>query len=286
MNAKLTQQAFTLPLLVVLLLVSFYTLGYAIYLSVHDIDLMSPPPFDFIGMANFIEVLQEPRMWSSLWNTLVYVAGSTVAELVLGSAIALFISRDFFGRKLVRALLLLPMIVTPIVAGLIWRIFYDPNAGLFNWLAGLIGIPPIDWLSNPSTAMASLILADIWQWTPFIILLVSAGLDALPSEPLEAAELDGARGWRLLAFIKLPMMKPIILMALFLRMIDAFKSFDLIYVMTRGGPALATETTNMYAYLTGFQDFRISAAVVIAIINTLLVIAVLSFASKKVMKDE
>ncbi|QKJ86288.1 multiple sugar transport system permease protein [Paramixta manurensis] len=286
MKAKLTQQVFTLPLLMILLLVSFYTLGYAIYLAIYDIDLMSPPPFNFIGLANFIDVLQQPRLWSSLWHTLVYVAGSTVTELVLGSAIALFISHDFFGRKLVRALLLLPMIVTPIVGGLIWRIFYDPNAGLFNWLAGLVGIAPIDWLGNPNTAMASLILADIWQWTPFIILLVSAGLDALPNEPLEAAELDGARGWRLLAFIKLPMMKPIILMALFLRMIDAFKSFDLIYVMTRGGPALATETTNMFAYLTGFQDFRISEAVVIAIINTLLVIVVLSVASKRIMKDD
>ena len=193
-------------------------------------------------------------MWLSLRHTLVYVAGSTVAELVLGSAIALFISRDFWPQAGTSAVTFTHD-SDPIVAGLIWRIFYDPNAGLFNWIAGMFGIAPIDWLGNPGTAMASLMLADIWQWTPFIILLVSAGLDALPNEPLEAAELDGARSWRLLAFIKLPMMKPIILMALFLRMIDAFKSFDLIYVMTRGGPALATETTNMYAYLTGFRIF-------------------------------
>ncbi|WP_034918357.1 sugar ABC transporter permease [Erwinia sp. 9145] len=285
MKVKLTQQAFTLPLLILLLAVSLYTLGYAIYLAIFDIDLMSPPPFDFVGLANFIDVIQQPRLWYSLWHTLVYVAGSTAVELVLGCAIALFISRDFFGRRLVRALLLLPMIVTPIVGGLIWRIFYDPNAGLFNWLIGLVGLAPVDWLGSPQTAMASLILADVWQWTPFIILLVSAGLDALPTEPLEAAELDGARGWRLLAFIKLPMMKSIIMIALFLRMIDAFKSFDLIYVMTRGGPALATETTNMFAYLTGFQDFRISEAVVIAILNTLMVIVVLSFASKRIMKE-
>ncbi|WP_034943146.1 carbohydrate ABC transporter permease [Erwinia oleae] len=285
MKVKLTQQAFTLPLLILLLAVSLYTLGYAIYLAIFDIDLMSPPPFDFVGLANFIDVIQQPRLWYSLWHTLVYVAGSIAVELVLGCAIALFISRDFFGRRLVRALLLLPMIVTPIVGGLIWRIFYDPNAGLFNWLIGLVGLAPVDWLGSPQTAMASLILADVWQWTPFIILLVSAGLDALPTEPLEAAELDGARGWRLLAFIKLPMMKSIIMIALFLRMIDAFKSFDLIYVMTRGGPALATETTNMFAYLTGFQDFRISEAVVIAILNTLMVIVVLSFASKRIMKE-
>ncbi len=285
MRAKLTRLAFTWPLLIALLLVSFYTLGYSIYLAVYNIDLMSAPPFVFSGLANFIDVLQQPRLWYSLWHTLVYVAGSTLIELVLGCAVALFISGDFFGRRLVRALLLLPMIVTPIVGGLIWRIFYDPGAGLFNYLLGLLGIAPVDWLGDPNIAMASLILADVWQWTPFIILLVSAGLDALPQEPLEAAELDGAHGWRLLAFIKLPMIKPIILIALFLRMIDAFKSFDLIYVMTRGGPALATETTNMFAYLTGFQDFRISEAVVIAIINTLLVIAVLSLASKRIMKD-
>lgn len=132
-------------------------------------------------------------------------------------------------------------------------VFLRSNAGLFNWLAGLIGIPPIDWLGNPSTAMASLILADIWQWTPFIILLVSAGLDALPSEPLEAAELDGARGWRLLAFIKLPMMKPIILMALFLRMIDAFKSFDLIYVMTRVARRWQRKPPTCTPILPGFR---------------------------------
>ncbi|WP_410013786.1 carbohydrate ABC transporter permease [Sodalis sp. C49] len=285
MKATFTRWAFTVPLLAALMAVSVYTLGYSLYLALHDIDMMAPPPFGFVGLANFIDVLQQPRLWFSLWHTLVYVAAATLIELALGCAVALFISRDFPGRKLTRALLLLPMIVTPIVGGLIWRIFYDPNAGLFNYLAGLLGIAPVDWLGNPSYAMASLIVADVWQWTPFIILLVSAGLDSLPQEPLEAAELDGARGWRLLAYIKLPMLKPIILIALFLRMIDAFKSFDLIYVMTRGGPALATETTNMFAYLTGFQDFRISEAVVIAIINTLLVILVLSMASNRIMKD-
>ena len=263
---------FLYPALTFMIVVSLYTTIYSLYLALHDISLVKPPPYPFFGLQNFAAVFTDARAISAFGHSLQYVFWAVGIEFVLGVGIAVYLNHDFVGRGVVRALLLIPMIMTPVVAGLIWRIFYDPNAGLINYLMTLVNPKGgLDWLGSPQLAMGSLIVADVWQWTPFVILIAMASLDSMPAEPVEAALIDGATGIQMFRFVTLPLLWPTLVIALLLRLVDGFKAFDLIYVMTRGGPALATETANMYAYIKGFNTFNLSFAVAIAFILTLVV---------------
>lgn len=260
---------FLFPALAVMAVVALYTTGYSVYLALRDISLISPPPYDFVGLENFRQALTEARAVAGFRRSVQYVFAAVVVELGLGLAIALYLQREFLGRRLVRALLLIPMIMTPVVVGLIWRIFYDPNAGIINYLLRGTPFRDSDWLGSPRLAMGAVVVADIWQWTPFVILIVMAALDAMSTEPVEAARIDGANGVQVFRYVVLPLLRPALVIAGLLRLIDSFKVFDLIYVMTRGGPALATETVNMYAYIEGFSNFNISYAVALSFLMTL-----------------
>ncbi len=263
-------RVFLLPALVVMAVVALYTTGYSVYLALRDISLISPPPYDFVGLENFRQAFTEARALAGFRRSVIYVVAAVVTELGLGLAIALYLQREFFGRKLVRALLLIPMIMTPVVVGLIWRIFYDPNAGIINYLLRGTPLRNADWLGSPQLAMGAVVVADIWQWTPFVILIVMAALDAMSTEPVEAARIDGANAFQIFRHIVFPLLRPALVIAGLLRLIDSFKVFDLIYVMTRGGPALATETVNMFAYIEGFSNFNISYAVTLSLVMTLI----------------
>lgn len=260
-----------MPALLLLGVMSLIVTGYSVYLSVRDINLVKSI-HSFVGLDNFKLLLQDGRAWQSLVKTLLFSTAATAAELVLGLAMALYLNRQFRGRKLVRTLLLIPMIMTPVVSGLIWRVFYDPNAGIINYYAGVLGLGHNhNWLGSTELAMVSVIIADIWQWTPFVFLILAAGLDAMPGEPLEAAAVDGASPLQKFVHVVLPLLRPSLLIAFLLRIIDSVKTFDIIYVMTRGGPSLATETTNMYAYIQGFNNFNISYATVINLTITVII---------------
>ncbi|MFM9279252.1 carbohydrate ABC transporter permease [Paenibacillus jiagnxiensis] len=260
-----------MPALLLLGVMSLIVTGYSVYLSVRDINLVKSI-HTFVGLDNFKLLLQDGRAWQSLVKTLLFSTAATAAELVLGLSMALYLNRQFRGRKLVRTLLLIPMIMTPVVSGLIWRVFYDPNAGIINYYAGVLGLGNNhNWLGSTELAMVSVIIADIWQWTPFVFLILAAGLDAMPGEPLEAAAVDGASPFQKFVHVVLPLLKPSLLIAFLLRIIDSVKTFDIIYVMTRGGPSLATETTNMYAYIQGFNNFNISYATVINLTITVII---------------
>jgi multiple sugar transport system permease protein len=260
------------PTLLVLGAISVLVMGYTIFLVLHRISLLDPWGDRFVGFGNLLALLQDGRAWNATADTLIYVVSASGIELVAGVAIALFLNRDFPGRRVVRTLLLIPLIMTPVVAGLIWRIFYDPNSGIANYLLSLIGFPDgVDWLGDPHLAMASLILVDVWQWTPFVIVIVMAALESMAREPIEAAMIDGANRWQMTRYVILPLVRDAILVAATLRLIDSVKVFDIIYVMTRGGPALSTETLNMYSYLTAFNNFSLGYAGTIALVLTILV---------------
>ncbi|MGN7384334.1 carbohydrate ABC transporter permease [Paenibacillus sp. SAFN-117] len=275
-----SQRYWLMPSVVVLVFFSVLVLGYSIYLSLHNISMIKQT-FSFVGLSNFSDLFQDKRAWTSVGKTLQFSLIATFIELALGLAIALYFNRQFPGRKLVRALMLIPMIMTPVVSGLIWRIFYDPNAGIINYYLGLIGLgSKHDWLGSVDLAMFSVIIADVWQWTPFVFLILASALDAMPSEPLEAAKVDGASPVQTFMHITLPLLKPALLIALLLRLMDSIKTFDIIYVMTRGGPSLATETANMYAYIQGFNNFNLSYATVINLSITVLLTFVFTFVYK------
>lgn len=260
-----------MPAMIVLGIMSVVVMGYSIYMAVQNINLVRSAS-SFVGLNNFVDLFHDSRAWGSLWRTVVFSVSATGIELLLGLGLALYLNRPFAGRRIVRTLMLIPMIMTPVVSGLIWRVFYDPNSGLINYYLGQLGLgSKHNWLGSTDLAMVSVIVADVWQWTPFVFLILAAGLDSMPGEPLEAAEVDGASRLQRLIHVVLPLLAPSLIIAFLLRIIDSVKTFDIIYVMTRGGPSLATETTNMYAYIQGFNNFNISYATVINLTITVII---------------
>ena len=172
-------------------------------------------------------------------------------------------------KSTVRTLLLVPIIMTPVVVGLTWRFIFDPSSGMANYLLSVLGLGPVDWLGSPRVAILAVLIADVWQWTPFVILLTMAALDSAPTDPLDAARVDGAREWQVTWYVLLPMLRRAVAVVALIRAIDSIKAFDLFYIMTRGGPALSTETLNYYGYVVAFTNFDISYALTIAMILTI-----------------
>ena len=266
---------FLAPSIAALLLVVMLPTVLAFVIAFHQVDLVrSAGKFVPLGWGNFAALFGDARFGNSLLVTLKYLAISVSIQTALGLGIALFLNRSFTGKSIVRALIIVPMFVTPVVVGLTWRMFFDPSSGIVNYLINQIisGIQP-DWLGNPKLALPAIIIAEVWEWTPFMVLILLAGLDSIPSELSEAALVDGASEFQRLQAVSIPLLLPAL--AVVLRVIDANKVFDVIYVMTRGGPGLATETTNLYAYMSGFQYFRIGYATTIALVFTLAASAVL-----------
>lgn len=227
---------------------------YTVWLSLNNWSggLNAAP--EWVGLSNYIDLITaDARFRSALLRTLFFAGASVTLQTILGVGYALLLNRHFLGRGILRALLLLPMTATPVAVALIWRLMYQPQLGLLNELFGLVGLGPYEWISRPSLAMWSLIIADTWQWTPLIALIVLAGLAALPKEPLEAAAVDGAGPIRTFRHVTLPLLRPTLIIAMTLRLIEALKTFDLILVVTGGGPGFATETMNVYAYRVTFQ---------------------------------
>ncbi|MFN8631306.1 MAG: sugar ABC transporter permease [Chloroflexota bacterium] len=206
--------------------------------------------------------------------SVLYVVATTGIELLLGFALAIVLSRRMRGLGIVRTLLIIPMAMTPVVVGLTWRLLYTPPFGLVNWSAGLVGIELPPMLTDPVLAMVAVVIVDVWQWTPFMMLLMLAGLQSLPNEPFEAAAVDGASRFQALRYLTIPMLKGIVLVALIFRGVDAFDTFDTIYVLTRGGPGTATQTLTLFDFFQAFRWFHFGYAAAIAVIMLLMLWAV------------
>ena len=257
------------PVLASLTAASIAITAYALWISMHDISLMRAGREQFIWFDNYVRFFQDNRGLLALGRTLMFTTLATVIEVALALAVVLFLDRNFAFKRVVRSLLLIPIIMTPVVVGLTWRFIFDPANGLANYFLRTLGVDtPVDWLGSPQVALYSILIADIWQWTPFAILLLLAALDATPTDPLDAARIDGAKEWQVTWYVLLPMMRRSLAIVLLIRAIDSIKAFDLFYIMTRGGPALSTETLNYYGYVVAFTNFEISYSIAIALILT------------------
>ena len=208
---------------------------------------------EWVGLANYERLISDDRFFEALERTIWFTSVAVIIETVLGVAIAVLLNREFMGRGLVRTLLLMPMIATPVAIALIWRLMYEPNLGVLNKVLEAVGLGPSEFVANTDRALAFLILVDVWQWTPIIILIVAASLAAQPRDVYEAAAVDGASAWQTFRRITLPMIRPAIVVAMVFRVIDALKTFDIIWVITQGGPGFATETLNIYIYKQNFE---------------------------------
>jgi len=264
-----------LPAALIMALLIVFPLAFNIYMSLHSWFVSSTTPPAFVGIKNFIEIFgKDLRFWNAVWITVKFTAVGVFLQLVLGLAIALYLHRDFRGRGIVRTVMLLPMVSTPVAVALIWVIMFNPSLGVLNYFLGLVGLKPLVWLGHPRTVLPSLILMDTWKWTPFMVLIIHAGLQSLPLTPFEAARIDGASRWQLFRFITLPLLRPTIAVALIFRTMDSLKTFDTIYVMTEGGPNNASEILNIYVFQTGFKYFHMGYASALAVILVILVFAV------------
>jgi multiple sugar transport system permease protein len=256
------------PAVLLLLGLSIFPLFYFLYISFRNDSGWT--------LAHYARLFTDRFFAGALWHTLVYAGLALILELLLGLALAMLIDSLRHGRGFFRVAFLIPMLLPPVVAAVIWRLIYNPQFGLLNGTLRMAGFDPsgLTWIASEKTALLSLVIVDVWEWTPFFLLLLSAGLQAIPHEPVEAARIDGASWWQIQSDIILPQLKPVIFLAVLLRAMDLLRIFDQVFLLTQGGPGFATETVSLYIYRTAFRfsNFGYAAAmsVVLLMLATLL----------------
>ena len=262
---------FVLPAMIVVMAVIVFPWAYTIWMSLHEWKVGQAPTF--VGFANYMRLPGDARFVESVWHTLVYTVLSVVLPLILGTLAAVVFNNRFPLRGFIRGLFILPMMATPVAIALVWTMMFHPQLGILNYLLSLIGLPPSLWVFHPATVIPSLVLVETWQWTPLVMLIVLGGLSALPSEPYESAQIDGATPWQTFRHISLPMIMPFLFIAAMIRMIDAVKSFDIIFAITQGGPGSASETINLYLYSVAFVYYDVGYASAIVVVFFALIVA-------------
>ena len=282
---RLTPYMFLAPAAVIMAIALLYPLGYMVWGSFRD---WSPSQTigeaEFVGLKNYITLWNDPNFHESLGVTLKFAFFVVTFEMVIGVGLALLLDRNIRGMSILRTLFILPMMIAPVVVGLMWRYMYHPTVGTFNRSLENIGLSSVDWLGQH--ALMSIIIADIWQWTPFIFILSLAALQSLPRSALEAARIDGATGWQQIVHIKLPLMMPVLIVTALLRLIDAFKVLEVILVMTEGGPGLSTEilALRISRTATEFRELGVAAAMSNYLLMLLLLLTVAMFAFNRLQE--
>lgn len=269
-----------IPTFGLLFLFAFYPLGTAIYYSLHDWDMRSSAPMEFVGLQNFIAMFRDARFLNSLKVSGQFLATTVLGSMLLAFAIAPFVHETAKGwlRHLSLFVFILPAVLPRIGAAYMWRLMYDPSVGIINYLLSLVNLGPYTFLQNPRTALASIAVIDIWQWGFLLAALVVILLQEVPGEVVEAARLDGANIFHLYKSIMYPLILPLSLPLLFIKMMESLRSFDFIFVLTAGGPGIATETLDMYAYWQGMGSAgRVSYASAMSLFMVFLSIVLITF---------
>lgn len=287
-NRKVRPYLYLAPAIISLFTFWIFPFIYSLILSFQRWDLASPDPKEFVGVGNYQEILSDPEFWNSVWRTFIYVFSAVGIELVLGLAISLLISaRSSLLIKVFRRLVLLPFMLAPVVVGLLWQWILNPEWGILNYFVKALHISDAGytWTGDVKTAMPAIIFIDIWQWTPFVILLFMAGISSLPVEPYDAARVDGATRWEMTRYITLPLLRYVILLVILIRVMTAFKFIDTIFVLTHGGPASVTEVLGFYIYRVGFMHFNMGYAsalcyVMLIVVMGLSVLTIKSLSAK------
>ncbi|KQW54938.1 MULTISPECIES: sugar ABC transporter permease [Ensifer] len=241
------------PTVLILLGLTIFPSLYMFYAAVHKISPNPDLPWEFVGTDNFARLLSDTQFHVALWNTTVFTVVAVTTEFLLGLGLALLLDKFIRRLAFLKTVLMIPMMLPPVAVAITWKIIYEPQFGVLNEIMFRLGLPLQAWAGDVNLAMFSIIVADVWQWTPFIFLLMLAGLASLPVEPYEAAALDGASSWRQFWDLTLPFLKPVIAIALLLRVMDALRLFDLVFILTGGGPADRTKVLSLYIYQVAYR---------------------------------
>ncbi|GAB6052840.1 sugar ABC transporter permease [Magnetospira thiophila] len=285
---RITPYMFLAPAAVIMVIGLLYPIGYMVYASFLDWNPSQRiGEAEWVGLRNYVNLLQDAAFRESMIVTLKFSSIVVVSEMVIGVGLALLLDRNIRGVSVLRTIFILPMMIAPIVVGLMWRYMYHPSVGIFNQTLKSWGFEAIPWLSDSGWALTSIIIADIWQWTPFIFILALAALQSLPTSAMEASRIDGASGWQQILYIKLPLMMPVLVVTALLRLIDAFKVLEVILVMTNGGPGLSTEIMSLRIARTAseFRELGVSAAMSNFLLLLLLTLTIIMFVYNKVVES-
>ena len=266
---------FIIPAVVVVGTVIIFPWMFTVWMSAFDWKIGSVA--HFVGFDNYVGLATNQRFLESIGHTFYFTLLAVVLPLILGTIAALVFHREFRWRGMLRAVFTMPMMATPVAVALVWTMMFHPQQGVLNYLLSLVGLPPSLWVYSPTLVIPSLVLVEIWHWTPLVMLIVLGGLAALPVEPYESARLDGATEWQLFRYITLPLIAPFLVVAAVIRTIDAVKAFDTIYVISQGGPGTASETINLYLYLQAFAFYNVgnASAVVVVFFAIIMALALL-----------
>jgi multiple sugar transport system permease protein len=253
--------------MLVMALACLYPVVSAFQLSLFDWNMGTPwSSARWVGLNNFVSAFTNPRVWSSLQTTLLFAAVCVTVEMLLGIALALALERPVRGTAAFRTMFILPMMIAPVAVGLTWRYMFDAQFGLINALLKAVGLSAQNWLAEPGLAFAAIVIADIWQWTPFVFIMMAAALAGIDASVIEASRIDGASWWQMTLRIKLAMILPVIAITLMMRLIDAFRVLEVIYVLTFGGPGDSTEILALHIYKTAFVGQQLGTAAAISLL--------------------
>jgi len=266
---------FVSPAVIILSIVILAPITIAIITSFYDYTLINRTLDSFIGLRNYFESVSNEKFIHSAIVTIVFVILVVLFEFIIGFLIAILLNQVERFRNIYYFILLIPLLINPIVVGLIWRMFLHPQLGILNYLISLVGIDPINWLGDPQNAFITIIFVDIWHQVSFMIILLLAGLASIPEEPYEAARVDGANAFQQFRDITLPYMRPVIIITLLIRLIFALKTYDLIYIMTKGGPGDATDLISYYIYRSAFIGLDLGQAASMSVILLLIVCVII-----------
>lgn len=266
---------FVAPSIVFIVVMIIVPLLYNFAMSFTDWQMSLVKAPSFLGLQNYKDLLQDERFLNSVWRTIVFSVIAIALETVLGVALAVLFNRKFHGRRIIQALMLLPVVATPVALGMVWTLILEPSIGFANVVLQALGMAPRTFIATTGfESLLCLILIDVWEWTPMLMLMVYGGLMTIPQDPYESALLDGATRWQTFTKITLPLASPSILVAVLMRLIDVVKTYDIIYATTQGGPSFATETINIYGYLNMFGYYRFGKAAAISVLFFIVVMAV------------